>query len=191
LFQLSPLPKLVFDLETLQFLDVNEAAISQYGYSREEFLQLTIQQLRPAGDAPLSVEILTELQGTLFATAHHAITHQKKNGGKIIVDIQSNPIIYKGKNARIAVISDITENLNYIHAIEAQNKNLREISWMQSHVIRAPLASIMGLVPLIEATPGLPEETRKMLAYLLQSANELDAVIWKITLKTNVDALEK
>jgi PAS domain S-box-containing protein len=186
LFQLSPLPKLVFDLETLQFLDVNEAAISQYGYSREEFLQLTIKQLRPPRDAPLMGEILTELREPFMATIQHAITHQKKSGENISVDIQSNPIIFKGKPARIAVVRDITENLNYIHAIEAQNKKLREISWIQSHVVRAPLARIMGLVPLIEATSGLPEETRKMMAYLLQSANELDAVIGKITLKTEV-----
>jgi PAS domain S-box-containing protein len=186
LFQLSPLPKFVFDLKSLQIMDLNEAAIIEYGYTRKEFLQLTIQQLRPPGDTPLSYKMLTALRKPLYTTKQHAITHQKKDGEKISVDIQSTPINFKGKNARIAVISDITENLNYIHAIEAQNKKLRAISWMQSHVIRAPVARIMGLVPLIEATPGLPAETLQMMGYLLQSIQELDEVIHKITLKTEV-----
>jgi hypothetical protein len=47
--------------------------------------------------------------------------YQKKNGEKISVDLQSNPILYKGKNARIAVVSNITESQRYIHEIEVKN----------------------------------------------------------------------
>ncbi|MGV8877753.1 MAG: PAS domain S-box protein [Sphingobacteriaceae bacterium] len=186
LFQLSPLPKLVFDLETLRILDFNNAAMSQYGFTREEFLQMSIDQFRPPEEIPISDRLLKELKKSTGATAQHDIIHQKKNGEKIRVDFQSNPTLYKGKNARIAIARDITENLNYIHAIEAQNEKLKEISWMQSHIIRAPLARIMGLVPLISDLDEIPAETREMMDYLMQSANELDEVIREITLKTEL-----
>jgi light-regulated signal transduction histidine kinase (bacteriophytochrome) len=70
------------------------------------------------------------------------------------------------------------------HALEEQNKKLREISWMQSHEIRAPLAKIIGLIPLINDAKENNAERKKMLNYLLSSANELDEVIGNITDKT-------
>jgi two-component system, sensor histidine kinase and response regulator len=71
-------------------------------------------------------------------------------------------------------------------ALEEQNKKLREISWMQSHVIRAPLAKIIALIPLINDVKENNVERKKMLNYLLSSANELDEVIGNITDKTEV-----
>ncbi|CAN5496383.1 hypothetical protein BH09BAC6_BH09BAC6_16180 [soil metagenome] len=62
---------------------------------------------------------------------------------------------------------------------------------MQSHVIRAPLARIMSLIPLINNTEGLPDATREMMTYLLQSAFELDEVIHNISRKTEVATLTK
>src|SRR5690606_40607456 len=50
LFSLSPIPMWVYDIETLKFLDVNDAAVQHYGYSREEFLSLTINDIRPKED---------------------------------------------------------------------------------------------------------------------------------------------
>src|SRR5690606_9730683 len=49
----------------------------------------------------------------------------------------------------IGAMQDITEQINYIQNIEEQNRRLQEISWVQSHLVRAPLASIMGLVELL------------------------------------------
>ena len=81
---------------------------------------------------------------------------------------------------------DITERLNYIKAIEEQNENLKEISWLQSHVIRAPLARIMGLIQLIIDPKQDIDEKQNALNYLLRSANELDEVIHTITDKSNI-----
>lgn len=87
-------------------------------------------------------------------------------------------IIYSIERKKIA-----TTLKDHIKAIEFQNEKLKEISWIQSHVIRAPLARIMGLVPLM--TDELSEADRNMmLQYLLISANELDAEIRSITDKT-------
>jgi two-component system, sensor histidine kinase and response regulator len=71
-------------------------------------------------------------------------------------------------------------------ALEEQNRKLKEISWLQSHVIRAPLAKIIGLVPLINDVTENSAERKKMLDYLIQSANELDEVIGNINEKTSV-----
>jgi len=71
-------------------------------------------------------------------------------------------------------------------ALEEQNQKLKEISWMQSHVIRAPLARIMALIPLINNVRENRVERGKMLDYLILSANELDEVIGDITDKTRV-----
>ena len=78
---------------------------------------------------------------------------------------------------------DITVGKNYLRTIEAQNKTFREISWMQSHMVRAPLARILGLIQLLNR----PNETDRdeMLKYLELSANELDDIIKKITLNSS------
>ncbi len=80
---------------------------------------------------------------------------------------------------------DVTDRLRHQKAIEEQNKKLREIAWMQSHVVRAPLSKIMGLVNLIkdEAVPYV--EKMALLAYLTASAHELDEIINSIANSTD------
>ncbi len=186
LFQLNPLPMLVFDLDTLQFLNVNEATIKHYGYSRDEFLSMTLKDIKLAEDIP-EMEVLLEHDRLMKRTNGLGVfRHRKKDGSIINVDIQANFIEYKGKPAKVIIANDVTERLSYTKAIEDQNKKLREISWLQSHVIRAPLARIMGLVPLINDAPKNDPELDEMLDYLLLSANELDEVIETITDKTSV-----
>jgi hypothetical protein len=60
------------------------------------------------------------------------------------------PVYKEGISKGVCIIArDITEYKNYVETVELQNKKLREIAWMQSHMVRAPLARIMGLIPLI------------------------------------------
>jgi PAS domain S-box-containing protein len=186
LFQLNPLPMLVFDLDTLQFLNVNEATIKHYGYTRDEFLSMTLKDIKLAEDIP---EMEMSLENDRLRKRTNGLgvfRHRKKDGNVINVDIQANFIEYKGRQAKVIIANDVTERLNYIKAIEDQNKKLREISWLQSHVIRAPLARIMGLVPLISDAKRNDPELHEMFGYLLLSANELDEVIGTITDKTSV-----
>jgi len=91
----------------------------------------------------------------------------------------------KGSGIRmIGVIRDITERLNYITAVEKQNEKLREIAWMQSHVVRAPLTKIIGLADLIKDFPNNDEEENQLLEHLLTCAYELDDIIRDISKKT-------
>lgn len=183
LFDLSPLPKWVVDIETLRFLDVNVAAIKKYGYSRDEFLSMTIRDIRPQEDIAKVEKLIKEPGNTDGLTKRGTFVHKKKDGELIQVDIQSNCMDYKGKKAKLIIAHDITDQLKHIIEIEKQNKKLKEISWIQSHIIRAPLVRIMGLIPIIKNLAPDDPERETILEYLDLSANELDDVIKNITQK--------
>lgn len=185
LFHLSPLPMWVFEIETMQFLDVNEAAIRHYGYGREEFLLMTIKDIRPSDEVPLLERIVKHKKAQKQVSYEQVFQHRTKNGRIIYVDIQSTGITYNGRAAKVVLANDITERLNYVQAVEEQNKKLKEIAWLQSHVIRAPLAKIKGLIPLMKDRNETAKEKEKMLDYLLRSAEELDTVISSITEKSD------
>lgn len=79
---------------------------------------------------------------------------------------------------------DITDQINYIQAIEEQNTKLREIAWMQSHLVRAPLSRIMGLVNLLSNKAISDEMSPELLKDLLVSADELDGIVRDIVKNT-------
>ncbi len=181
LFHLSPLPMWVYDLENLEIMDVNASAIKHYGYTNEEFLSMTIKDLRPAEEVPKleeAIQYSTQNDNMFF---QGFFKHRKKNGEIIQVDIQSNIIFFKSKKAKVVLAQDITERLKYINAIEAQNQKLRTISWMQSHVVRAPIARMMSLVDIISNFQSSDEEVKKLLDHVLQSAHDLDKVVREIS----------
>lgn len=189
LFELSPLPMWVYDLQTLQFLDINHAAITAYGYTRDQFLSKTIKDIRPVEDIPAleeSVYRRKERSGLFFSGVYR---HLKKNGELIEVEISSNKIQYNGIPAVLVLVVDVTLRNKYIGAIEIQNSKLKEIAWIQSHVVRAPLARLIGLVDLLEMEKrDNPEKTvasfEELFGYIKTSASELDEIIKEITTKT-------
>ena len=132
----------VFDKETLQFIDVNDAAISHYGYSREQFLSMTILDIKPADESLKRESVKIKNQPKRALQHPGEVRHRKSNGDIIQVEIQNTSIQYRGKAAGVILANDITERQNYIRAIEQQNEKLKSISWMQSHVVRAPLAKL-------------------------------------------------
>jgi PAS domain S-box-containing protein len=183
LFHLSPQPMWVVDRETSFFLDVNDAAITNYGYDQEEFLAMTTGQIiakkeyESKGDSSNA----GENHQSFF---QEIITHKKKNGELMHVSIESNFILFKDRKAELVLAKDITERIQYIGAIETQNKKLQEIAWTQSHVVRAPLARMMGVVNLIKELNMASPECTKLLEHFNDSANELDNIIKDITTKT-------
>ncbi|WP_442589042.1 PAS domain-containing protein [Pedobacter sp. AW31-3R] len=83
----------------------------------------------------------------------------------------------------ISIQRDISQNKKYVTEIEEQNKIFKEIAWIQSHSVRAPLARVMGLVDLLKNfVPG--DETDELLTHLASSAKELDSIIINIADKT-------
>lgn len=184
-FNLSPQPMWVFDAETLRFLDVNNAAIENYGYSREEFLMLSIDDIRPKSEIENLHNALKETEND-NKTYYGAFTHVKKTGERIIVDIYNNYILFNNKDARLVLANDITERQRHVEAIERQNELLKDIAWTQSHEVRAPLARIMGLVDLIKMNESIDGEHKQLLSHLIDSANELDTIIQDIVNKSNI-----
>jgi PAS domain S-box-containing protein len=190
LFHLSPIPMWVFDVVTLRFLDVNEAAVRHYGYTIQEFLQMSILDITLTEDVSDVLQKVKVLNRNNSKFSQGIFRHKKKNGDLIFVDIQSNTIEFQGTLGRIILANDITERFTYIEAIEKQNEKLKKIAWIQSHVVRAPLARMMGLIDLLKKQGFDKSDNEKMYDYLLISAEELDAIIKDITNKSEEIKLE-
>lgn len=183
LFHLSPQPMYLFDTDSLSFLDVNTAAIEQYGYSRDEFLSMTIKEIRPKEEIAKLLKELAKAKENNVDFYRAIYTHLTKAGEVIHVDLHSNLIPYKERRVRLVLASNITDRIEYLKTLEIQNKKLTEIAWAQSHVVRAPLARIMALIDLIKNYPELNEENEELLGYIFTSAVELDEVIKDISRK--------
>ncbi|MAU00769.1 MAG: hypothetical protein CL608_26795 [Anaerolineaceae bacterium] len=107
LFEHNPLPMWVYDLDTLTFLAVNAATEAAYGYSRQEFLQMTLRDIRPAEDID---RLLADVQQS-WPTLNFAgeWQHQRKNGTVFPVEITSHALPYDGRSARLVVAHNITQ----------------------------------------------------------------------------------
>lgn len=180
LFHLSPLPMWVLELKTLKFLDVNIAAIEHYGYSKEEFLTMTARSLWH-NDRVQEFEKIVNSDEKSYAIFSK---HIKKGGDEIIVRVRGTLMTFRGKNARLIVANDVTERQRHIDAIEKQNKQLQEIAWIQSHVVRAPLVRIMGLTELFKNYKSSEIDKQQLLDNILHSALELDEIIKTTSSKT-------
>lgn len=315
IFNKSPLPMWLFDTDSFKFLDVNDAAVAHYGYSKAEFLAMTIMDIRRKENVQHTGDLVqaNKLSGRYYAGVYQ---HLKKNGDMIYVNIESNLLSLDGRQVRLVQATDITTQLEhqlevvdanlkikesetnlralfdsaidgfvlldarcmiklfnprasesmkfnknqsafevgrsifdyvetsrlpyfhevigkvysgetvdydrmfrtkgavnwirytmtpvleeqriigacitgrdvtarklYLRSVEEQNKTFREISWMQSHLVRAPLARIMGLLPMLQNAAD-DEDKKKIVDYLNISAGELDDIIRQITEKS-------
>ncbi len=107
LFELAPIPKFLFDSETFQFLAVNDAAIHGYGYSREEFLTMTLQDIRPREDVPALVAALGI--AATGATKPGTWRHRRKDGRILDVEITVHRFALAGRPCGLAIALDVTE----------------------------------------------------------------------------------
>jgi PAS domain S-box-containing protein len=123
LFDSNPHPVWVYDRETLAILDVNQSALRNYGYSHEEFLSLTIKDLRPSEDIPALLERVARMSPD--AKGAGVWQHQKKDGSLIDVEITSHPIVYGGREARLVVATDITQRRQAEEALRQSEERFR------------------------------------------------------------------
>lgn len=138
MFENSPKPMWIFDLETYKFLQVNNQAIRHYGYSTEEFLEMTLMDIRPDCDLPRFLDHMS--QDVKCRKDPPYWYHQKKNGEIIYVEIHAHEVTFCGKPARLAVVNDITEKIN----AELEIKKLKKA--VESSKISIVLTSPEGVI---------------------------------------------
>lgn len=112
IFQDHPTPVWVFDLQTLEFLEVNDAAIEQYGYSREEFLGMKVSAIPPVEDMPMVLTCLDRIRSGLAqdgSNGDRAWRHRRKDGTVFDAEIRWTAISAKGRAAVLAMAHDVTE----------------------------------------------------------------------------------
>ena len=138
LFEANPMPMWVFDVETLQFLAVNESAVRHYGYSRAEFLAMTLRDIRPEEDLEaLYVEL--KLATGDCANAPTVWRHRKKDGSLIHVEVLWHTLEFGGRQSKLVSISDVTERTR----IEADREKLHA----ELENERARLDNIIATLP--------------------------------------------
>lgn len=107
LFESTPQPIWVYNEETLGFLAVNEAATRTYGHSRDQFLSMTVNDLRPEEDIPTLMIKNAEDAGELVISSPWR--HQTRDKRTIYVEMSSHPVVFDGKNSRLVIVNDVTE----------------------------------------------------------------------------------
>ena len=114
-FEGNPQPMWIYDLETLVFLAVNDAAVAHYGYSREEFLGMTLRDIRPAEDIPALLDNIAHITKGLDQAG--VWRHRLKDGRIIFVEIISHTLEHKGRRAEMVLAQDITQRLEAEQAL--------------------------------------------------------------------------
>lgn len=149
MFANNPQPMWIYDLETLAFLEINNAAINHYGYSREEFLSMAIKDIRPKEDIAALLKNIEQVSKTHSFSGEWR--HLKKNGEIINVEITSHLITFNGHKARHVMVNDITE-WKRLELLRNSEKHLLEIITQN-----APLPKILEEIVL--SVEALSENT--------------------------------
>jgi PAS domain S-box-containing protein len=126
LFNHSPLPMWIFDLETLRFLNVNEAACEHYGFSYEEFMAMTIREIRPEAEIPEMEALLTRAIQTSDASFMGLMKHRKKNGDVIQVKLKTSQVNFDRRIGILVSAVDITPEICIQNKLLAVNTRLQQ-----------------------------------------------------------------
>ncbi|HSB91721.1 MAG TPA: PAS domain S-box protein [Flavitalea sp.] len=160
LFFSNPQPMWIFDKTTLEILEVNEAAVAHYGYTQEEFRNMTIRDIRPQEDVSRLVEWVSLLPFSSFQRKETKIwRHRKKNGEIISVEIKSHFIDYQNRKAQLVSVNDLTKmveaeqellksNERFLYAMKATSEAIWEYDLKSNVVYRSDSFRMMfGLDP--------------------------------------------
>ena len=162
LFAANPHPMWVYDADSLAFLDVNGAAVAHYGYAREEFLQMTLADIRPPED-------VTSLMADVMAVPEafeggRRWRHRRKDGTHLTVEISSHPVPWMGRRGRVVLAHDVTAQASLEARLQWQAKMLTRMASREPlQTLLAELATfictlcpgVMSSVMLFDAEAGV------------------------------------
>ena len=163
----------LIDPETRTVIDVNAAGENLYGWSRAEFMQKKLSEIHVIPEnIDSEFEKLKEERSGFFVCKHF-----KKDGSVMDLEVSSCLIVVDNQEIIYEIVHDITDRNQYYTVVSEQNRVLKDIAWMQSHVVRAPLARILGLVDLLEDTGFVELSQTEIVALITEAAHELDGII--------------
>jgi hypothetical protein len=122
LFEDHPQPMWVFDRETLAFLAVNKAAIARYGYTRDEFLAMTIRDIRPPEEVPALQELVRTSHAGLMQS-EGSWRHRRRDGTTFEVEVTRHTLTFAGRPAGLVMAQDVTER----RQLEAQLRQSQKL----------------------------------------------------------------
>jgi len=164
------------------------------GNTHTELLQNNIYDLLPKEDEEKVLTLVRNIEQEELRTFAASVKVKARDDSLIYVDV--NGTIVKSDQSQphmLLAVNDVTE-LNEKIAIEQhQKEQLEEIAWMQSHLVRAPIARILGLLELLKQQdePAVSQESAELFNMLEESVQEMDQITRNITQKSREELLEE
>jgi PAS domain S-box-containing protein len=188
MFELNPQPMVAYDRRTLEIVEVSNAMVEQYGYTREELCSMTIKELQRPEDVEALVSYLgshpegsrPELAGAPQGYPSH---HRHKDGTIIDVEVTSANLELNGRDCRIAHFDDVTERNRVAREVAIARDEAVEASNMKSaflanvsHEVRTPMNGVIGMTELLLDTP-LTDEQREYALQVGRSGDQMLAIL--------------
>jgi len=180
LFDSNPNPMWIYNDHNLRFARVNDAAIEKYAFSRHKFLRMTINDIRSIEDHDYLQQKNAKKDGLNISGIHK---HRKGTGEIFDASIITHPVLFNNQRCTMVMATDISELAekegklqNAYQKIKTANEALLKISWSNSHELRKPVCSMLGLISLLKES-NTEHEQEEIIQLMERCTTELDRLL--------------